>query len=222
MDPHPKPMGGYDPCAPVRRKVRRARKQLREFQTVACGVVLCSESAYHGLDSVTVAAAAFGPGFQQASPNEAIIDGSAPWLRFSKRYELPTHLQHLSDPVLSSDSNRTVSALIILREYALSDRTLAIWRQLVARQEAGEAIRPGESMRILGDQQETLPRTFQYRGTVRVVVLENPHARIKFPIQLFRGPFDQRWAQVGDWYGPTWVGETLSDLHRDGVPFRML
>jgi hypothetical protein len=40
---------------------------------------------------------------------------------------------------------------------------------------------------------ETIPDTAELRR-VRVVVYENPFARIPFSRDLFRGPFDERWA----------------------------
>jgi hypothetical protein len=108
----------------------------------------------------------------------------------------------------------------------LSHWNLAVWRQLEARQRAGEVIRPGESLRVLSAQHEHLPDTFQFQGTVRAIVLENPHGEPAFPDDLFRRPFDQRWKESpdGELYGlgPVWIGSTLEALYADGVPFHML
>ena len=34
--------------------------------------------------------------------------------------------------------------------------------------------------------QYTTPATYRFEGTIRVVVIENPHARIPFPRDVFR------------------------------------
>jgi hypothetical protein len=214
--------GGYDPCKPIVRKIRKARRQLNGSEGEPRCVVLNSKSVYDSLDPTVVACAAFGPGFVEYRPDHSVIDGSPPVLRFSRRKELPERLWHLSNAALSPVCNTRISALVILRDYELSDRNLAVWRQLEDRQRAGEIIRPGESLRILSSQYESLPNTRQYQGTVRAIVLENPHARTPFADDLFRGPFDQRWCASGDLYGPVWIGSTLETLFADRVPFHML
>jgi hypothetical protein len=131
----------------------------------------------------------------------------------------------LANAVLSPVYNTAISAILILSDYALCDRALALWRQFSRRQAEGEVIPPGEGMRVLAEPHDNLPNAHQFAGTVRVIVLENPHtpAARRFPEDLFRGPFDQRWsAHNEELYGPVWMGSTLQSLYDDGVPFQML
>jgi hypothetical protein len=214
--------GGYDPCRSIQQKIRRARPQLKTSCDEPCCVVLNSRSALHDLDATVVACAAFGPGFTQYRPDRAVIDDSPPVLRFSRRHKLPAGIQHLANPVLSSACNRTISGLVVFGGYALSHRDLEVWKQLMNRQRSGEKLWPGESLRVLEAQLDRLPNTYQYQGTLRAIVLENPHARVSFPEALFRGPFDQRWRAFGDLYGPHWIGSTLRELYAEEVPFHML
>jgi hypothetical protein len=214
--------GGYDPCRAIVLKINKARPQLDGGASEPRALVLHSQSPLYHLEPATVACAAFGPGFKQLRPDYSIIDGSPPALKFSRRKELPEHLWHLSNPALSPAHNTRISALIILQDYALSDRNLTVWRHLEARQNAGELIPPGESLRVAETEDLQLPSTFRYRGAVRTVVLENPYARIPFPEDLCRGSFDQRWQTCGEFYGPVWVGSTLDELYAEGVPFQML
>jgi hypothetical protein len=214
--------GGYDPWRSIQRKIRRARPQLKTSCDEPCCVVLNSRSSLHHLDASLVACAAFGPGFTQHRPDRSVIDNSPPFLRFSRRHELPAGIQHLANPVLSSTCNRTVSGLVVFGGYALRHRDLEVWKQLMNRQRSGEKLRPGESQRVLETQRDRLPSTYQYQGTLRAIVLENPHARVSFPEDLFRGPFDQRWRAFGDLYGPQWIGSTLRELFAADVPFHML
>jgi hypothetical protein len=214
--------GGYDPCRPIVRKIKKARPQLHGSDDQPHCVVLHSQSFLDCLSPTTVASAAFGPGFVQYQPDHSIIDGSPPVLRFSRKSELPSHLQHLANATLSPACNRRISALVLLLEYGLSDRELAIWRQMLARQNGGEVIGPAENLRILEAQHDPLPRTVRYEGTTRVIVLDNPYARVALPDDVFCGDFDQRWGASGELYGARWLGRTLESLYNDGVPFQML
>lgn len=219
------PSGGYDPCKRIVAKIRKARPQLHGAENEPRCLLLHSQSVYDSLEPGIVAAAAFGPGYRDYRHTHAVIDSRPPALRFSRKKELPQQLWHLSNAALSPVCNTAVSALVILSDYALCDRALSIWRQLAERQAGGEVIPPGESIRVLAEQHATLPYTKQFVGTVRVIVLENPYtpAARRFPEDLFRGPFDQRWgAYNDDLYGPVWIGSTLEALYGDGVPFQML
>jgi hypothetical protein len=213
--------GGYDPSRPIARKIRKARRQLGGFDDLPKCVLLRSESFYNPLNATLVACAAFGPGYRQIRPSHSIIDGSPPLLRFSRKKELPKNLWHLANATLSPVANTKVSAVIILTDYVVGDCHLAVWQQLAARQDADEVIAPGESLRLYAAQAERLPRTIRFEGTVRAIVLENPHGSL-FPEDLFRGPFDQRWKATGDFYGPVWIGSTLESLYGEGTPFHML
>jgi len=217
--------GGYDPCRTIVRKIRKARPQLNAAENEPRCLLLHSQSVYDSLEPGIVAAAAFGPGYRDCRHDYSVVDGRPPALRFSRKKELPERLWHLANAALSPVCNTAISAILILSDYALCDRTLAVWLQLAHRQAGGEVIMPGESMRVLVEQHGTLPNTQQFAGTVRVMVLENPHtpAARRFPEDLFRGPFDQRWSAYSEeLYGPVWVGSTLQSLYDDGVPFQML
>jgi hypothetical protein len=219
------PSGGYDPCKRIVAKIRKARPQLHGAENEPRCLLLHSQSVYDSLEAGIVAAAAFGPGYRDYRHDHTVIDSRPPALRFSRKRELPQHLWHLSNAALSPVCNTAISAIVILSDYLLCDRTLAIWRQLAERQAGGEVIPPGESIRVLAKQHATLPNTQQFAGTVRVIVLENPHtpAARRFPEDLFRGPFDQRWGAYNeDLYGPVWIGSTLEAFYGDGVPFQML
>ena len=69
--------------------------------------------------------------------------------------------------------------------------------------------------------QHSAPLTYRYENTIRVVVLENPHANISFP-DVFRGPFDQRWTWQDGWCTPTWIGAAAQECLASGVPYHLL
>ncbi len=55
---------------------------------------------------------------------------------------------------------------------------------------------------------ESIPDTPELRP-VRVIVYDNPFARMPFSKDLFRGPFDERWGVDGEWMGSSCGGCTL-------------
>lgn len=221
-DPDPLPTGGFDPDRPVRKKIRRAREQFREYKDHCCNLVVFNKSVFGSADAGVVLAAAFGPGFQQDGRDYSRVDPAPPRYRFVRKSELPPHLHSLSEPMLTRDANRTFSALVVLARYELNELHLEVWRRLYVRQQAGESLAPGESLRTITEIGSTFARSPRFAGTVRVIVIENCYARIPFPQDLFRGPFDQRWGWEGEWCTPVWLGTTLRCLNEEGVPFHLL
>jgi hypothetical protein len=220
VDPDPLPSGGYSPTDAVREALRRGKKQLRGCKHLPTGIVVFSESFYRGVTPETAASAAFGPGFQDARRHD-LIDPSAPAFRFPSRYACPPSVPKLANPFLSRTDNKSLSAVIVLARYALNDFHLAVWRELAARQARGEQIAPGASLAVAAELQHSVPLTYRYENTIRVVVLENPHANLAFP-DVFRGPFDQRWTWEDGWCTPTWIGATAHECYASGVPFHLL
>jgi hypothetical protein len=221
-DPDPLPVSGFEPDRAVRRKIRKARTQLGEYRDLSCSLAVFSESMFGPHDPSVILAAAFGPGFVEAGRDHSRIDPRPSYYRFSTRSELPSHLQFLSNPLLSPAANTTFSALILLGYHALDKLHLEVWKRLYAKQELGETVEPGDQFRLLSELGPTFRGPRIQTPTPRVVVIENRHARVPFPSDLFRGAFDQRWGWNEEWCGPTWIGTALESLAKDGVPFYML
>jgi hypothetical protein len=219
-DPAPLPIGGYSPTTAVREALRRARNQLRGCKHLPSGIVVYSDSILRGVTPETVASAAFGPGFVDARRHDR-TEAYPPALRFPSRHECPTNVGKLANPFLSRTDNTSVSAVLVLMRYALNEFQLAVWRELADRQAKGEILEPGASLEVMARLQHTVPVTYRFKDTIRVVVLENPHAAIQFP-DAFRGPFDQRWTWQDEWCTPTWIGETAERCLASGVPFDFL
>ena len=219
--PDPVPTSGYSPVPAIRDAMRRARNQLRGCKHLPTAIVLYSESLYRNVTPLTVASAAFGPGFQDARQYDR-VEPWAPALRFSRRDQVPTNLSRLANPFLSRTDNRTISAVIVLARYRLDNFQLAVWRRLYERQSSGQQLPPGASFSVAAELQDTVPATYEFEGTIRLAVIENSHARIQFPTGLFRGPFDQRWIRREEWCMPSWIGATATDCYEQGVPFDLL
>jgi len=110
----------------------------------------------------------------------------------------------------------------MLSRYEINELHLEVWKRMYAMQEAGLPISNDDQVRLMEELGPKLAQERRYAGTVRVIVVENRHANVSFPKDLFRGPFDQRWGWKDEWCGPVWLGSTLESLVNDGVPFHML
>jgi hypothetical protein len=221
-DPDPLPVKGFEPDRPVRRKIRKAREQFREYKDVSCSLAVFSETIYGPHEPSVILAAAFGPGLVEAGRDHGKVDPRPSFYRFSRKSELPGHLQFLSNPVLTPWANRTFSAIILLGYHALDELHLEVWKRLYLKQESGETVDPGDQFRLLSELGSAFKKPRIRTPTPRVIVIENPHARIPIPSGLFRGPFDQRWGWSQEWCGPVWIGTALESLAKEGVPFHML
>jgi hypothetical protein len=206
----------------VRNKIRRARSQFREYKNHCCSLTVFSSTMLGPTDPGMVAAAAFGPGFHQPGRDDSKLDPKPPYYRFFNKSGLGKDVHFLADAALSPVANRSFSALVFLARYSLNELHLEVWKRLYARQEAGEAIDSRAQSALLEELGPTLRGSQRYAGTVRVAVIENRHARIPFPEDLFRGPFDQRWGWNDDLCGPVWIGTELEELYQGGVPFYLL
>ena len=219
--PKPWPTEPISPDDPVRRKIKKARPQFREYKNMPCGLALHSATMFGPQDSSTLLAAAFGPGLI-ASRDYSTIDPNPTFYRLVDQAKLPEDLNHLVQPMLTAEMNRTFSALILLSYHAIDLLHLEVWKLLYAKQQSGLPVEFGDQFNLLNELAPRFDRTQQPLRTPRVIVIENPHARTPFPTDLFRGAFDQRWGWVDGWCGPTWIGSTLEGLMKDGVPFHML
>lgn len=222
-NPDPMPVRSFEPDRPVRAKIQAARKQLREYKHLPCGLAIYSESPFGPYDPSIVLSAAFGPGYQQTGRDYTRIDPRPPFYRFLPKSRLPEDKHFLANAALSKAANTTFSAIILLTWYQLSELPLEAWRRTYGEQGSGKPVSTQNYYRHLQELYPTLGGLTRYCGIIRAIVIENRHARIPFPQDLFRGSFDQRWTWWKDeWCGPGWVGETSYSLYTQGVPFHML
>ena len=207
-DPARRPVGGFSPCPAIQEKLTQARKQFKEYRNQCCVLVLWnSKSIYRSVLSDVVASAAFGKYVDTDASSGANLRADPPSYQFSGPAELnPTQ-------------NTTISAIVILSPYRLNHLWLEMWQILYAKQQQGEEITPWLQFEVLQKLSSEKTPTFSYEGTVRTVVLENPYARIRFPTDLFIGPFDQRWGMQSGRLTLTFMGSELEKLKQSGVPF---
>jgi hypothetical protein len=204
--------GAYDPYRAVREKIGSARKKFRDFEKVCCALVLYNnEKPLVELGWRFVYGAMLGnlgysmplnpdSGEADISQTVAKFQGGGKMYRYSRQ----------GDEV--DVQNRTISAIIVLRHYMVGSKRFEV---SIKRKEA-----------ILGrklELDEFWEETQRARGTaldlslsqIGVVVHENPFARIPFPRELFRGPYDERFGGEDGRIRRIFYGNQLELLERE-------
>jgi hypothetical protein len=202
------PTGPVSPCLPIQEKIHEARKKFRDYTQYCCSLVLWnSKSVFRSVYTPFVLSAAFGES-----------------IRFNPEDDPPSY-QFDGSAKLHAEQNTAISAIVILTKYRLDHVELGTWRRLRLKEQRGERIGPSDQValrQLLSEELGDNPR-YSYSDTLRVIVLENPHARIPFPSDLFVGPFDQHWSRLeSGHFELSFMGSELERLKRDGVPFSYL
>jgi hypothetical protein len=204
--------GSYDPYGPIREKIQAARKKFKGLKRYCCCLVLFNAQkplvdlswmfvygAMLGNLSIRIP---FDPSAGRLVPDEAtqgFYGGGGKMLRYA-------------GGKAKEPQNTRLTAIIVLDQLALGRR-----RFLAEMQE-----REGHLGRKL-ILEESLAMLEAARGSekdwglrqLRVIVCENPHARIQLTRGHFRGPFDERYGRVQDRVGRVFAGDEIVKLEAD-------
>ncbi|MBZ5489832.1 MAG: hypothetical protein LAO76_02750 [Acidobacteriia bacterium] len=202
-DPKIKPVGGYNPCPPIKEKIQAASEKFKYYRNDCCALVLWNTSIYRSAIPEIVLAAAFG---EKVYMNRPPLGAQPSTFHFSGRAEL------------RPDCNTRLSAIVILAPYQLNHVRLEVWRRLDAKRQRGEEIQPSDQFDLLAQVESEGIVGNSYEGTIRTIVLENPYAKIAFPHDLFVGAFDQHWRMESGCFRLSFVGAELQRLESEGVP----
>ena len=117
------------------------------------------------------------------------------------------HKEHQG--VAVAPQNQTISAILVLGRVPVGERLFhAELREREARQ--GRTFTIEERLKALEATRCTALDV--RRQLLRVVVHENPYARVPFPVDLFRGPYDERYGGLDGRIQRLFHGETLAAL----------
>jgi len=166
-------VGTYDPYGPIREKINQATRQFKEYKEFSCSVVLANPQAafVHLGDPWAIIGAMLGNlGFQfqlgvrpdKDHPLEQIFTRGGKMVNDKRR----------------KPQNTTISSVIVLGSYPLRQNRIRLaikGRQ----QELGRETTINEDLAFY----EAIPDSLELRR-VRVVVYENPFARIPFQQDL--------------------------------------
>ncbi len=182
--------GAYDPYKRIQDKIVEGSKKFREYKELSCCLVLYNNNAslIHLEEPEIMLGAMLGKYGVSLPRKSAIGEFDATTQRFGFHEG-----GAMIPPKINEPQNTTISALITLREVEVGPRKLGVYlERLMTRQ---PDITPVETFR------ETFSPDIDFDKHERqlgVIVWENVFARIPFPRNLFRGPYDERWGQKGN------------------------
>ena len=202
----PLPRGGaYDPYPRIREKINAGREKFKHFKEYCCSLVLHNVDALfvHLNDPTIVMGAMLGDfGFQFPFDPELGQLVGEPTYAFLKRGKMIDY-KHMQP------QNTTISALVVLEHLPLGQRRLRI-KHRRKEKELGRSLNWDEFMRLA----ESLRMNGLDTGemVLRVVVYENPYARIGLARDIFVGPFDERFGLEGDHMARIFAGKEILRL----------
>jgi hypothetical protein len=200
--------GAYDPYGPIREKINEGYRKFREFKEYCCSLVLYNPAAplIHLSDpeimfgcmlgnlGVRVPRALVGGG--QAGPaTRAFLGGG----------KMGNHRRR-------QPQNTTISSVIALSHFPVGQRRLEI-EMTKAKQSLARSLTLEECWDLC-QRHRTEDGTSIDTRVLRVVVYENPYARVPLPRNIFDGPFDERWGPDGDAIGLIYAGPEIAKLER--------
>jgi hypothetical protein len=205
--------GSFDPYTPLREKINAAREKFKGLRDYCCCLVLYNRNKpLVLLDWKFVYAAMLGdlawsvPLDQPGRPKSAMRDITTIFTSGGK-------MHRERDKIPVAPQNQTVSAILVLGRVALGER---FFRAHVQERECREQrlLSIEERLAEVELAQHT-PRDHRWRP-LRVVVHENPYARIPLPPDLFLGPYDERYGELDGRIQVLYRGSELGALPADG------
>ncbi len=182
--------GAYDPYKPVREKIEAARKKFKDLDRFCCCLVLYNnDKPLVELGWQYIYGAMLGNmGFSiPVNTKTGIADES----KVQNKYMGGGKMYRYLDGQPIAAQNRTISAILVLQRYMVGAKRF----EIAMKRKEKEL---GRKLELL----EFWDETERARGTaldlslsqLRVVVHENPFSRVQLPRELFRGPYDERYA----------------------------
>lgn len=207
--------GGYDPYKGIRDEINEAARKFKEFKEYCCCLVIANrgDSGTH-LAPHHIFAAMLGDlgfTFRIANSNGGHRPKAIQNVFLRKRGKMVRYKT-------GEYQNTTVAAVIGLEEAKVRN---AEFEQMRARLWDEERRQRGRELSL--DEQATLEcgvaieydeagRGPTFHSVPRIIVCENPGARLPLPRDSFCGLYDERWAMVDDCLTSVFTGGRVCDL----------
>ena len=201
--------GAYDPYEPIRKKIEEGRRKFKDLDNYCCCLVLYNrDKLLVDLGWQYVYGAMLGNlGFSvplqlQGSPVPSDEKTHSVFASGGKM-----HRQQRGVP--RTPQNRTISAILVIEHLPVGKRRFrAHIRHLEQRRGMGLTVNEyhDEVERAGGTERD------MSLCQLRVVVHENPYARISLPPELFRGPYDERYGNSEDRIQQLYQGDATTKL----------
>lgn len=196
--------GFYDPYRPLREKVNQAARQFKAYKEFPCSVVMADpHCTFVDIDApeIVIGTMLGNIGYEMAI-------GEKPGSQNQPKQVFTTGGK-MVDTKGQRVQNTTISAIVILSKYPVRQRRLEIAIEKRAKQ-FGRKLAEDEYQSVFA----SVP-SGKDDSALRVVVYENPYARIPLRRDLFRGPFDERWGTDGQELRRVFVGADLTQLEQE-------
>ena len=195
----------FNPYSSLRTKINEARKQFKEYKEYSCSLVVynCGDSSAVLKPDIILGAmlgnlgiaADFDTEKDEAvagSERNVFLDGGK-----------------MIDGKRKQPQNTTISAIVVVEAF-LDNAEIEKAMQEEVKKQKRELTGP-EFVKV----RMKLQKDHKVRSVLRVVVIENPFARVMFPGDLFCGSFDERWKWREDLNGKVervFAGSKLKEL----------
>jgi len=197
----------FDPYSSLRMKINEARKQFKDYKEYSCSlVVFCVYDETFRSDPRIIFGAMLGNLGTLAefdTKRGRIIEGS-------KRNAFLGDGKMINYKGKQSQ-NTTISAIVVLEQFL--DNIEVEKAMINETKKHGNTFDGIEWIQL----RQKLHKIYQVRREPRLIVVENPYARVVFPWDLFRGSFDERWKWREDLNGKVervFAGSKLKELEK--------
>ena len=189
--------GPYDPYGPIREKINEGSRKFKEFKSYPCALVLYNhDKPLVTLTPIMIYAAMLGnlawsfpvntaTGVGDRSKEKTVFASGGKMIRYGR------------DKRPLKPQNTTISAVIVMGRLSVGQELcLASVRE--KEQKLGRKLAPDELFVAI----QSCAGTAQdaSRTELRVVVHENPYARVSWPRNLFRGQWDEHYGTTDEGY----------------------
>lgn len=212
--------GHYYPYTGIRDEIDQARIKFQEFKDYCCNVVIANQGDPNTpLEAEFIFGAMLGdlgftfPILQTNEDRRSETIQNVFLARGGKMVRYRT----------SEYQNTTIAAVIALEEARLRNSEFErLQRQVIHEEQRrrGRQLSPKEQAVLrwrFGTEYVEAGRGPIYRRAPRVIVCENPGARIPLPREVLCGPFDERWAIVDQRLSPVYAGVRVHEIEAPNV-----
>lgn len=195
----------FDPYSSLRTEINEVRKQFKEYKEYSCSLVVFNvDDGQARLKPIFVFGAMLGNlGLKMDyDPNKGEAVGGSERNAFLDS-------GRMIDSKRALPQNTTISAVVVLDKFLDNIDVEKAMQGEMTRQ--GRKFTGPELVKVRME----LYESHHVRSVPRVVVVENPYARVVFPGDLFSGPFDERWRwreDLNDKVERVFAGNKLKEL----------
>lgn len=191
-----------NPYSGLRAKINEASKQFKEYKEYRCSLVVFNiDDRQARLRPNYVFAAMLGDEGVEIDLDAAkgkVIEGSEK-LAFLDGGKMVDYKR-------KQPQNTTISAIVVLEEFTDNSEVEKTLIEEIKKRDKQFTV--AEIANIRFDEGHPV----RSRRVPRVVVIKNPYARIAFPDNLFKGPFDERWEMKDNKIVRVFAGNRLREL----------